>query len=103
MQEKLTARDPWALKTPPLRNPRRRKPISRNPTRRSQHNASAHMRSAPPHAMPRPSHATAVRLLWAITIAYWLAIFTLTHIPAPKLPTIHVSDKIEHLVSYGGL
>lgn len=53
--------------------------------------------------MPRPFHTTVVRLLWAVTIVYWLGIFTLTHVPAPRLPTVHVSDKLEHLISYGAL
>src|SRR6187397_1681631 len=41
------------------------------------------------------------RLLWTITIAYWCLLFAATH--SPKLPPIakKVSDKIEHVVSYG--
>jgi VanZ family protein len=53
--------------------------------------------------MPRTSRSTATRILWLTTAAYWLGIFTLTHVPAPHLPTVHVSDKLEHLISYGGL
>ncbi len=43
------------------------------------------------------------RLLLAALIAYWLTIFTLTHLPARDLPHIQVSDKIEHLAAFGVL
>lgn len=32
---------------------------------------------------------------------YWCALFTATHIPAPRLPPIPVTDKTAHFVSYG--
>jgi VanZ family protein len=41
------------------------------------------------------------RLLWTITIGYWLVLFTLTHLPPSKLPQTHVSDKLEHFTAYG--
>jgi len=41
------------------------------------------------------------RAIWSVTIVYWLAIFTVTHLPADKLPPIPVSDKIEHMTAYG--
>ena len=41
------------------------------------------------------------RLLWAITIGYWLILFTLTHLPPSRLPETHVSDKLEHFTAYG--
>jgi VanZ family protein len=38
--------------------------------------------------------------LWLITSAYWLLLATATHLPPAKLPTTHVSDKVEHFVAY---
>ena len=43
------------------------------------------------------------RTLWTMTAVYWCVIFTLTHIPGEHLPSVHISDKIEHLLAYGGL
>lgn len=40
------------------------------------------------------------RLLTTCLAAYWALIFTVTHIPAQKLPDTHVSDKVEHFVAY---
>lgn len=36
-------------------------------------------------------------------ILYWLLILTLTSLPGTDLPNVHVSDKIEHLLAFGGL
>ncbi len=41
------------------------------------------------------------RLFWIIAVVYWAALFCATHIPAPRLPPIPVTDKTAHLVSYG--
>ena len=41
------------------------------------------------------------RLCWTLTALYWLALFTGTHIPAPKLPPIRINDKTIHFVGYG--
>lgn len=41
------------------------------------------------------------RACWSITAVYWLGIFTLTHIPADKIPPVPVSDKVEHMTAYG--
>lgn len=40
------------------------------------------------------------RILWAITIAYWLFIFVMTHIPQQRIPRVPVTDKTAHLVAY---
>lgn len=34
---------------------------------------------------------------------YWLLIFTLTSLPSNKLPSVHINDKIAHLLAYFGL
>ena len=41
------------------------------------------------------------RLCWTLTALYWLALFSGTHIPAPKLPPIRINDKTIHFVGYG--
>ncbi|CAN5544006.1 hypothetical protein BH10PLA1_BH10PLA1_17760 [soil metagenome] len=41
------------------------------------------------------------RAIWAVTIVYWLAIFTLTHLPPSKLPPVPVNDKVEHMTAFG--
>lgn len=38
--------------------------------------------------------------LYLITGAYWIFIFTLTHLPPSKLPQTHVSDKLAHFAVY---
>jgi len=43
------------------------------------------------------------RIFWIAAILYWAALFCATHIPAPRLPPIPVTDKTAHLVSYGVL
>ena len=43
------------------------------------------------------------RAHWIVLVVYWMGIFTLTHIPAGKLPPVPVSDKIEHMTVYGVL
>jgi VanZ family protein len=41
------------------------------------------------------------RPIWIVTALYWVGIFTLTHIPATKIPPVPVSDKVEHMTAYG--
>ncbi len=43
------------------------------------------------------------RAHWIVAIVYWLAIFTLTHLPAKDIPPLPVSDKVEHMTAYGVL
>jgi VanZ family protein len=46
----------------------------------------------------------AVRIILIVTLAaYWLTIFTITHMPPRNLPKLGVSDKVEHFVAYGVL
>jgi VanZ family protein len=40
------------------------------------------------------------RICWALTAVYWLGLFIITHIPAPRLPYVPVTDKTAHFVSY---
>jgi len=47
--------------------------------------------------MPRAARIT----LLIVLIVYWLAIFTVTHLPPSKLPHVGVNDKVEHFVGYG--
>src|SRR3954465_11589133 len=42
-------------------------------------------------------------IFWIVVILYWAGLFGATHIPAPRLPPIPVTDKTAHLVSYGFL
>jgi VanZ family protein len=39
-------------------------------------------------------------LLWTALAVHWLTIFTLTHLPAKRLPNVKVNDKIEHSLAY---
>lgn len=41
-----------------------------------------------------------IYLSWIVTIGFWIAIFVATHIPANRLPDVHVSDKTAHFVAY---
>jgi VanZ family protein len=41
------------------------------------------------------------RVLWGLLGAYWGLIFLLTHLPAPDLPSVKMSDKLEHFLAYG--
>ena len=43
------------------------------------------------------------RIFWIVAILFWAALFCATHIPAPRLPPIPVTDKTAHVVSYGTL
>lgn len=46
------------------------------------------------------------RKVWLIYIPlfiYWIILITATSIPAEKLPSIKLSDKIEHFIAYFGL
>jgi len=36
-----------------------------------------------------------------VAILYWIALLIATHLPPDRLPTTHVSDKLEHFVGYG--
>jgi VanZ family protein len=42
-------------------------------------------------------------LVYMPLILYWLLILILTSLPGADLPNVHVSDKIEHLLAFGGL
>jgi VanZ family protein len=42
-------------------------------------------------------------LVYMPLILYWILILTLTSLPGTDLPNVHVSDKIEHLLAFGGL
>ena len=44
--------------------------------------------------------ARAARVCWGLTIAYWVGLFVLTHLPLPKLPYVPVRDKTGHFVAY---
>ena len=41
-----------------------------------------------------------VWLWWGVTLAYWLTIFVLTHIPQQRVPKIGGGDKLAHLGAY---
>src|ERR1051326_7228294 len=43
------------------------------------------------------------QIFWSLTVIYWCGIFYLTHLPAPKLPVVPLTDKIEHFLAYGAL
>ena len=43
------------------------------------------------------------RLFWIATIVFWCGLFIATHLPPGRVPVLPVSDKTEHLVSYGAL
>ena len=40
------------------------------------------------------------RICWVVTIVYWCGLFGVTHLPAPRLPVIPVTDKTAHAVTY---
>jgi VanZ family protein len=37
---------------------------------------------------------------WAVVVVYWVAMLIATHLPPERLPTTHVSDKVENFVGY---
>lgn len=41
------------------------------------------------------------RAVWTLTILYWAAAFTMTHVPTRHLPQVPASDKLEHFLGYG--
>ena len=41
------------------------------------------------------------RAVWVVTILYWAAAFTMTHLPSSHVPGVPVSDKLEHFFGYG--
>ena len=49
--------------------------------------------------MSRPGRKR-IYLSWIVTIGFWIAIFVATHIPANRLPDVHVSDKTAHFVAF---
>lgn len=40
------------------------------------------------------------RSAWVLTGIYWLCLFAMTHVPAPRLPQVGVSDKTAHMTAY---
>jgi VanZ family protein len=52
---------------------------------------------------PPASRRRIVVILRVVTVVYWLGLFTVTHIPAEKVPPMPLSDKTEHLLCYGAL
>jgi VanZ family protein len=40
------------------------------------------------------------RAAWVLTGIYWLCLFAMTHVPAPRLPQVGVSDKTAHMTAY---
>lgn len=40
------------------------------------------------------------RIILMLTGAYWVLIFTLTHLPPSHLPNVPTSDKLKHFVAY---
>ena len=42
-------------------------------------------------------------LVYLPLVLYWLLILTLTSLPGADVPNIHINDKIEHMLAYGGL
>jgi len=40
------------------------------------------------------------RILWTVTIVYWISLFILMHIPQQRIPRMPVTDKTAHLVAY---
>ena len=42
-------------------------------------------------------------LVYLPLILYWILILILTSLPGVDVPNIQISDKIEHLLAYGGL
>ena len=39
-------------------------------------------------------------ILWILTVAYWALLFTMTHLPPPKLPAAPGNDKLMHFLAY---
>lgn len=48
-------------------------------------------------------HKLIRRLSWIATALVWAGLFIGTHIPATRLPDVHVSDKWMHFAAYFGL
>gem|GEM_PF-785613 len=44
-----------------------------------------------------------IRLAPILLVAYWIALFTGTHIPGATTPSLGINDKILHLVAFAGL
>ena len=40
------------------------------------------------------------RILWVLTILYWVILFALTHLPPDRLPHGPGSDKVHHFTAY---
>jgi len=43
------------------------------------------------------------KIIFTITVLYWIFAFTMTHIPSRTVPHVNISDKIEHYLGYGFL
>lgn len=43
------------------------------------------------------------RILWTLTVTYWVALFTLTHVPPAHLPQGPGGDKAMHFLAYFAL
>ena len=41
------------------------------------------------------------RILWAVTLVYWISLFVATHLPPSRLPRAGVGDKFQHFAAYG--
>jgi len=52
---------------------------------------------------PTPPNARLSRWVGFALLGYWCLIFTATHVPVPKTNLPANSDKLVHLVMYGGL
>lgn len=50
--------------------------------------------------MIRKSYILLRNLMWAATLGLWISLFIATHLPARKLPPMHVSDKFLHFTAY---
>ena len=40
------------------------------------------------------------RILWTLTVSYWVALFVATHAPLPRLPGPTGNDKVIHFTAY---
>jgi VanZ family protein len=49
------------------------------------------------------SRKTVSRLLWTVTLCFWMFIFVMTHIPQQRLPDVPVSDKGTHVITFAVL
>jgi VanZ family protein len=40
------------------------------------------------------------RILWTLTVSYWVLLFVATHVPLPRLPGPPANDKVMHFTAY---